>query len=62
MLSLKQGYKYNNDKISLSLSITGLYIQQNKIKGKPLASNRVPPLSQNLYQVNLMVVRKESEE
>ena len=48
MLSLKQGYKYNNDKISLSLSITGLYIQQNKIKGKPLASNRVPPLSQNL--------------
>ena len=42
MLSLNQGYKYNKHKISLSVSIAGLYIQQNTSKGKPLD---MPPLS-----------------
>ena len=42
MLSLNQGYKYNKHKISLSMSIAGLYIQQNTSKGKPLD---MPPLS-----------------
>ena len=55
MLSLNQGYKYNKHKISLSLSITGLYIQQNKSKGKPLD---MP--SENLMY--MMAVRNENAE